>query len=308
MKSLVIGGNGFIGSHLVDRLIRDGWEVVVLDMIERRYDPLPPGVHFIQGDLTQNYLLREALMGVDVVYHLAWTTIHETANQDPAADAVANLLPAIRLFETCLRMGINKVIFTSSGGTVYGPTRTIPIKETHSKDPLNAYGITKLTVEKYLQMFGNLYDLNFGILRPSVPYGPRQNPLGLQGAVAVFLYRVAHELPVKIWGDGSTTRDYFYISDLSDALIKIAQKDLSSHRIFNIGGGQAITLNELLREVEKTVGRAGQVVYETARRFDADQIVLDTTLASQELHWQPEIPLREGLARTWEWMSTYFPD
>ena len=307
MKALVIGGNGFIGSHLVDQLILDGSEVVILDVIERRYDPMPAEAQFIQGELSQAYLLREALTGVDVVFHLAWTTVHETANQDPSADVTANLIPSIHLFEACLRSGVKRVVFTSSGGTVYGRAATIPIKESHPKNPLNSYGITKLCVEKYLYMFGRLYGLDYAVLRPSVPYGPRQNPLGLQGAASIFLYRVSRNLPIKIWGDGSITRDYFYISDLTTALGKAARTSLKDDRIFNIGGSEAITLKELLTEVENIVGKSAQVVNELPRDFDADQIVLDTSLAAEILDWKPAIDLKEGLSKTWSWMCSNVP-
>jgi UDP-glucose 4-epimerase len=307
MKALVIGGNGFIGSHLVDKLAERGWDIVVFDLYERRYDVLPPHVHFIRGDLNQAYLVREALTGVDTVFHLAWATIHEVSNQDPAADVTTNLIPTIHLLEACRNAGIRRVLFSSSGGTVYGPAQTWPIPETHPQNPVNGYGITKLAVEKYLYMFRHLYGLDYAILRPSVPYGPRQNPLARQGAVAVFLYRVAHGLPVTIWGDGSVTRDYFYISDLAEALIASAEQELGEQRIFNIGGAEEVSLLQLLRLVEETVGQPARIEYGPARQFDAPRIVLDTRLARQSLNWQPQVLLAEGLAKTWSWMSSTIP-
>ena len=306
MKALVIGGNGFIGSHLVDELIRLNWDVVVLDIQERRYDPVPKTIQFIQGDLTQSFLVREALTGVDVVFHLAWSAIHEIANQDPAANVIDNLVPAIHLFESCRQMGVGRIIFMSSGGTVYGAAQEVPISETHSTDPLNAYGITKLTVEKFMQMFHHLYGLDYAILRASVPYGPRQNPLGRQGAVSIFLYRVAKGLPITIWGDGSVTRDYFYISDLVTAMIATAERDLDKHRIFNIGGREEISLNHLLKTVEETVGRKADIEYLPVRKFDAARIILDTTRANTVLNWQPSVSLIDGLSSTWSWISSYF--
>jgi len=303
MRVLVVGGNGFIGSHLVDKLIERKYDVTVLDLQERRYDPMPSSVHFIRGDLTQSYLVREALTGMDVVFHLAWSTIHEIANQDPAADIHANLVPSIHLIEACHQARVSKIVFTSSGGTVYGPAQEVPIPETHSQNPINAYGITKLAVEKYLQMFNHLYDLDYAIFRPSVPYGPRQNPLGKQGAVAVFLYRVAHGLPITIWGDGSVTRDYFYVSDLIDAFIASAERTLGQHRIFNIGGSEEVSLVQLLKSVENVLGKKANVEFKPTRKFDAPRIVLDTSLAKQELNWRPETNLAQGLAQTWEWMA-----
>ena len=304
MKALVIGGNGFIGSHLVDELLNQGWEVVVLDFQERRYDPIPSSLHFVRGDLNQTYLVREALTGIDIVFHLAWASIHETSNQDPAADVTANLIPSIQLFENCRLMGVRRIVFISSGGTVYGPAQALPIAETHPQNPINGYGITKLAVEKYLQMFYHLHGLEYAILRPSVPYGPRQNPLGRQGAVAVFLYRIAHGLPITLWGDGSVTRDYFFISDLVQALITATVQNLGQERIFNIGGPEEISLLQLVKHIENTIEKKANLEYLPARKFDASHIVLDTSLAKKILNWQPNVDIKEGLEKTWAWMSS----
>jgi UDP-glucose 4-epimerase len=303
MRALVTGGNGFIGSHLVDQLVKRDWNVIVLDLNERRYDSLPPQVHFIKGDLNQDYLVREAVTGIDVVFHLTWTTIHEVANQDPAGDVTANLIPTIHLLEACRNSGVRRVIFTSSGGTVYGSAQAWPISETHPQNPVNSYGVTKLATEKYLYMFRHLYGVDYAIFRPSVPYGPRQNPLARQGAVAVFLYRVSHDLPVTIWGNGSVSRDYFYVSDLVEALIAGAENDLREQRIFNIGGEEEVSLIELLGRIEEVVGKRARIEYAPARRFDAPRIVLDTHLAREELGWNPRVSLTDGLVRTWAWMS-----
>jgi UDP-glucose 4-epimerase len=304
MKALVIGGNGFIGSHLVDELMKRGWHVVVLDFQERRFGQMPKAAHFIRGDLNQTYLVREALTGVDTVFHLAWATIHETSNQDPTADITANLLPSIQLFEMCRLIGVRRIVFTSSGGTVYGQPQTIPIGEQHPQNPLNGYGITKLAVEKYLQMFHHLHGLDYAILRPSVPYGPRQNPLGRQGAVAVFLHRISQGLPITLWGDGSVTRDYFFISDLVQALITVANIDLDSQRVFNIGGPEEISLIQLIKYIEDTIDKKAHLEYLPGRKFDASRIVLDTSLAQKLLHWHPEVEIEQGLEKTWVWMST----
>jgi len=304
MRALVVGGNGFMGSHLVDKLSVSGWEVAVLDLHERSYDPAPSQVQLIKGDLGQCRLVSEALIGVDIVFQLAWSTIHETSIRDPIADLMDNVIPSIRLIQACLDAGAQRIVFVSSGGTVYDPTEDVPISETHAQNPITAYGITKLAVEKYLHMFRNLYGLDYAILRPSVPYGPRQNPLRRQGAVAVFLYRVGYGLPVTIWGDGSATRDYFYISDLVEALVAAAERELGQHRVFNVGGSEEVSLSQLLGLVEQTVGQRACIEYRPARKFDAKRIVLDTSLASRELHWRPKISLEEGLARTWEWLSS----
>lgn len=306
MHALVIGGNGFIGSHLVDHLVTAGADVTVLDLHDRRYDALPAGVRFVRGDLNQLYLVREALAGVDVVYHLAWASIHEVANLDPAADITTNLIPTVHLLEAACQAGVRRFVFSSSGGTVYGPVVEQPILEDHPLRPVNAYGVNKVAVEKYIHMFHHLYGLDYAILRPSVPYGPRQNPLARQGAAVVFLHRVAAGLPLTIWGDGSVVRDYFYVSDLVSALATAGTHPLDHHRVFNLGGSEAVTLNELVAAVEQTVGRKAEVHYEPQRNFDAPHVFLDTGRAAEVLDWQPAVSLADGLARTWAWMRQAF--
>jgi UDP-glucose 4-epimerase len=306
MRALVIGGNGFIGSHLVDRLVGAHWDIQVLDLQDRRYGKLPSNVRLIKGDMTHHYLVREALAGTDVVYLLAWAMIHEIANADPVADIQANLIPTIQVLEACCNTDVKRVVFISSGGTVYGPAMGVPIAETHPNSPISAYGITKLAVEKYLHMFRQLYGLDYVVLRPSVPYGPGQNPLGKQGAVAVFLYRTARGLPITIWGDGSATRDFFYVSDLITALEASATRSLDIHRVFNIGGNEEISLNRLLEITQELVGKKALVEYQPARLFDAQRVVLDTGLATRELGWRPQTPFLQGVAETWRWMSRTF--
>lgn len=305
MKALVIGGNGFIGSHLVDRLVHEAWQTVVLDVQGRRYNDMPPGVRFIQGDFDKSLLLREALEGVDVVFHLAWATIHVVANRDPIEDIQANLIPSVRLFEMCRQMKTPRVVFLSSGGTVYGAAEQLPVSEIHPQNPLTAYGITKLAVEKYLKLFRHLYGLESVILRPSNPYGPRQDPLRGQGAIMTFLHRVANGLPITLWGDGKITRDYFYISDLVDALLAGAVQpiDLETESIFNVGGGEEISLIELVRLVEEVTGMTAVVDYQPTRAFDAPRICLDTQRAREVLGWRARMPLREGIAETWKWVQ-----
>lgn len=304
-RALIVGGNGFIGAHLVQRLVADGWQVTILHKYEQpRYSQRPEAVHFLRGDLTQETQLAEAVAEQDVVFHLLWTTtaIHEVANRDPAADVLANLLPTVRLIEACLAAGVGRLVFTSSGGTVYGRTQTIPIPENHPHNPVNAYGVSKLAVEKYLHMFRHLRGLDYAVLRPSVPYGPGQHPLSKQGAVAVFLYRVAHRLPLTIWGNGDVSRDYFYIADLVEALLLAAEAKLGEDRVFNIGGAEEVSLNRLVQLAEAVTGETAVVQYQPARNFDAPRVVLDTTLAQTHLGWQPKVPMQEGLSKTWEWI------
>lgn len=301
MKAVVTGGNGFIGTHVVDRLVALGWRVRVLDLFDRRFSPLPDGVEFIRGDMSNDYTLREAIADVDVVFHLAWGSIHEIATRDPLKDIEINVAPSVRLISHCHNAGVRRFVFLSSGGTVYGSAQYLPVDEEHPTDPINAYGITKLMVEKYLQMYHHLYGLDYVILRPSVPYGPGQDPRRRQGAVSVFLYRVARDEPIEIWGDGSVVRDYFYIDDLTSATVSAATAQVSK-RVFNLGGGHGYSLKELVQAIEQVTGRSVDVEYQPARLIDVPFLLLDTSRAAECLGWTAEVELAEGMARTWDWI------
>lgn len=303
MKALVTGGSGFIGAHLVDELAAAGWKVKVLDLFNRRFGSFPHGVELVRGDVSNDYALREALVDVDVVFHLAWGSIHEVATRDPLQDIEMNVIPSVRLIDHCRTIGVQRVVFLSSGGTVYGPAKYLPIDEAHPTDPISAYGVTKLMVEKYLQMYHHVCGLDYVVLRPSVPYGPGQDPRRRQGAVNVFLYRQTKGEPIQIWGDGSVVRDYFFIDDLVSAAVQATiVQELDRGRIFNIGGGRGYSLNELVQVVEQVTGRPAKVEYQPGRHFDVPSVILDTSHAAARLKWTPKVKLLDGVGRTWEWI------
>ena len=303
---LVTGGNGFIGSHLVNQLAASKQHrVTVFDLYPRPYDAIPDGVQFIQGTLGNANLIRQTLVdqGIEVVYHLAWSTIHETALKNPAADIEQNLIPSVNLLEACLDADVKRFVYLSSGGTIYGTPQSLPVREDHPTRPISAYGITKLTVEKYVQMYSYLHGMNYTIFRPSVPYGPYQNPHRRQGAVSVFIYHALRGEPVTIWGDGEVQRDYFYVDDLTRALLSALDSPMSANAVINLGGTKVYTLNQLVENIEQTLKVKIQVRYEPARNFDVPRLQLDTHAASELLHWQPEVSLSEGIARTAEWIK-----
>lgn len=303
---LITGGNGFIASHLVDSLAASGHGVTVFDVYPRPYDVLPQGVHFVQGNLQDVHLIRRTLEDhqIELVYHAAWANIGETALKDPAADVQTNLVASINLLNACCDTRVKRVVYLSSGGTVYGLPKHIPIPEDHPTDPINAYGITKLMVEKYLRMFHHLYGLEYTILRPSVPYGPRQNPFHHQGVVTVFIHNALKKEQVTIFGSGEVVRDYFFIEDLTRALA--ASKDIVFDPInttFNLGGTQPYTLNDLVNKIETVLGVKMLVKYEQARKFDVPHILLDTSLAQSRLNWKPTVSLEDGIQRTADWLQ-----
>ena len=304
LRCLVTGGNGFIGSHLVPLLARQGCKVVVLDRTP------PPvwqqemaNVRFTQGELLPWLQERPDLMGAEVVFHLAWAHIPESATQHPVGDIQSNLVTTVRLLQACAEQGVRRFVFPSTGGAIYGPVARKPVTEDHPTRPVSAYGVTKLAAEKYIELYHHLHGLEYAILRPSVPYGPGQDPFGRQGAVAVFMGSILTSRPITIWGNGDDiVRDFFHVSDLARACWLAATGD-SPAGAYNIGGGQAVSLNHLVALIAEAVGdsHAIRINYEPPRPFDVSWLVLDTSLAKSALGWRPQTPLPAGLAETWAW-------
>jgi UDP-glucose 4-epimerase len=304
MKCLVLGGGGFIGSAVCDRLLRDGHQVRVLARPKlapyRAFGPEEP-MEWMRGDFLNVHDLREAVQGVDAVFHLVSTTVPKSANDDPIWDVQSNLVGALQLLQVLREQPVDRIIFVSSGGTVYGPPRYLPIDEDHPTNPLTAYGITKLAIEKHLQMFTHIHGVPTIILRVSNPYGPRQRIETAQGAVSVFLHRALAGAPIEIWGDGETTRDYIYISDVAEACARAVFYD-GRERVFNVGTGQGTSLNALVEWIERVIDRPVQRVYLPARAFDVPVSVLDNTRIREAFGWAPQVGLPEGLSRTLAWI------
>jgi UDP-glucose 4-epimerase len=311
MKNILItGGNGFIGSHLVDRLaLLPDTNVTVFDMFPRVYGSLPPRVKIVQGNLNDISLVRRTLdsHSIDLVYHTAWANIHETSLKNVVADLENNLVPTLGLLETCRDVGVKRLIFLSSGGTIYGIPNSLPMREDHSTNPINAYGVTKLTVEKYIRMYSHLYGLEYVILRPSVPYGPRQPPHRRQGVISVFIYNALLGTPVRIWGDGNNIiRGYFYIQDLIEALVRVGDIQLVGEAIYNLDGVVSYSLNDIIRIIQSVLNVVINVQNEPPRPFDVPHLVLDISRATNAFGWLPHTSLEEGIINTAEWIKRYY--
>lgn len=303
MNALIIGGNGFIGSHLIDKLLNEGHFVRVLDKYQERYRSPLPDVEYCYGEFGNRGLLLEALKDIDVVFHLVSTTLPKTSNDDPVFDVQSNVIETLFLLEQCVAVKIKKIVFTSSGGTVYGKTDILPITELSPTEPECSYGISKLTIEKYLALYKQLFGLNYTIIRPANPYGPRQNPDGIQGAIPVFLNKVVKGQEIEIWGDGEVVRDFIHVSDLVEGIYKCSVIDTKS-KIFNIGSGSGNSLNELVELIKQITHKNVQVKYKPVRSFDVKKVYLDITRAQQELNWSPAIALPQGIFNTWQFIQT----
>lgn len=306
MKCVLFGGGGFIGSAIADRLLQDGHQLRVFE--RPRVQPYrafstSEQVEWITGDMLSAHDVTDAINGMDAVFHLVSFTLPKDSNDDILYDVQTNLTATLHLLHAMLQQRVGRIIFISSGGTVYGEPTYLPIDESHPTDPLVSYGITKLTIEKYLLMFQKLHDLKPVILRVSNPYGPRQRIGTAQGAATTFLYRALHKIPIEIWGDGSVVRDYIYISDLAEAFVKALHYD-GEKSIFNISSGIGVNLNELISEIETFFGCSVHRNYLASRPFDIPKSVLANTLARQELNWSPMVELQEGIIKTVNWLET----
>lgn len=258
--------------------------------------PVHPALEWQEGDFGNAQDIHRALNDVDIVFHLVSTTQPQSSNDDPVFDVESNLVATLRLLEQ-LRDRKTSLIFVSSGGTVYGRPQHTPIPETHPTEPACSYGIVKLAIEKYLALHHLLYGLNYRVLRLANPYGPGQEANRAQGVVGTFLSRVLHDEPIPVWGDGSVVRDYLYIADAVSALLQVADYH-GTERIFNIGSGHGHSVREIIAAIEQETGKAAQVQYTAARKFDVPVSILDISRARHELGWQPQTPLAEGLHLT----------
>lgn len=305
-RCLVVGGNGFIGSHLSERLLREGYEVAVLDRFKSGVNNLweiSGQIEIFRGSYLDQELLRTAMEGMDYVFHYASSTTPATSIADPVYEIESNLLGSVRLLQIARDEGVKKVIFPSSGGTIYGEPKRLPVREEDCALPSNPYAISKWAVERYLHHFHELYGLDYLILRYSNPYGERQSPYGKQGVIPIFLNRIKHNQRPVIYGDGSMVRDYIYINDIIEAtsiLFESAIKD----KVFNVGSGIGVSLNEIIKTMYSILGEEIRPIYEiNSSRTYVTSIVLDIAKIETKTGWKPSTSIEEGIRKTWIWIK-----
>lgn len=294
MRCLVTGGGGFLGSHLVDRLVADGHTVRVLD-VRPASTELSREVEWLEGDFSHREVSAHAVADCELIFHLASTTIPKTATDDPVFDVNTNVAGSIGLMQAAVKEGA-RVIFPSSGGTVYGIPQSTPIGESHPTNPVSAYGVGKLAIEKYLCMYHHLHRLPYCVLRLANPFGPRQRPEAAQGVVTAFVARILKNEELPIWGDGSIVRDYLYVSDAIEAISSAARSSYCG--VLNVGGGNQLSVNEVIESIESALGRKARRRYLPGRKFDVPSNVLDSTLAREILGWAPQTPFDAGVRAT----------
>ncbi|MGL6209968.1 MAG: NAD-dependent epimerase/dehydratase family protein [Paracoccaceae bacterium] len=301
MKILAIGGSGFIGHNLVQEMVAGGHDVTVLGRRPEPVRPLPPSVAYVQGSLDNRALLLTLLDGVDAVAHLASSTVPSTGDKDPIADVQTNLIGTLTLLGAMTETGCKRLLFVSSGGTVYGVPQSIPIDETERLTPICSYGIVKVGIESYLELYARNTGLSYVTIRASNPYGPHQGSTGLQGVIGTFLQRALDEKPIEIWGDGSTIRDYIFVADLCH----LCMTAIASPRIgtYNGASGHGTSVQHIADVVREVTGRQLDIIYRPGRLFDVPTSILGIDKARHDFNWKPTVGLREGVSLTWRWLT-----
>jgi UDP-glucose 4-epimerase len=299
MRALVTGGAGFIGSTLVDRLVGDGHDVVVLDDLRRgKRANLAAGCVLREVDVRSPSLTDVvADAAPEVVFHLAAQIDVRASVADPLLDVSLNVVGTVNLAEAARRAGVRKIVFASSGGSIYGTPEDLPVSEAAPVNPKSPYAASKVAAEVYLNTYRELYGLDCTHLALANVYGPRQDPLGEAGVIAIFANALLAGAPTKLFGDGGNTRDYVYVGDVVDAFIA-ASGDLGGGRRYNIGTGRQTSDRELHTLVAKEVGVPDDPEYAPARLGDLRASALDTTAARTDLGWQAKVDIAEGVRRT----------
>jgi UDP-glucose 4-epimerase len=301
LKILVTGGAGFIGSNLVDALISLGHDVVVVDNLSSGLKKnLNPKARFYQIDICDEKLSEvfEHEKPEIVDHHAAQIDVRKS-NEDPIADAEANILGSLNLITNCVRHGVKRVVYASTGGAIYGDPQYLPADENHPINPISQYGVSKHTVEHYLHLYSIINGLEYVALRYSNVYGPRQNPYGEAGVIAIFAIQMLTGKQPTIFGPGDKTRDYTHVSDIVAA--NIIALDRGKNAIYNIGTGTETKDQEIFDTLASVLGYKGKPIYAPLRKGEVYRISLNCGKARKELGWIPKLSLREGIAQTSEY-------
>ncbi len=304
MRVLVTGGAGFVGSHVVEALLSAGHQVAVVDTLTSgRADALPPGVRLYRVDVASPELdevFQEERPQV-VSHHAAQASVAVSV-RDPMLDARTNVLGTLNVLHCCVRHGVGRVVFASTGGAIYGDPDHLPASEDHPPRPLSPYGVHKLCGEHQLAAYGRLYGLRWVALRYGNVYGPRQDPYGEAGVVAIFCAAMLEGRQPVIFGDGEHTRDYVYAEDVARANLLAVEREVEG--VFNVATGRETSTRRVFDLVREATGFRGQPRYGPPRPGDVRRICLDVRRAEQVLGWRPRVGLEEGIARTVEWFRS----
>jgi UDP-glucose 4-epimerase len=306
MKILVTGGAGFIASQIVDAYLGEGHNVYILDNLSTGFERnINPKAYFIKADITDSKLLnlftKEKFEIVN--HHAAQIDVRKSVN-DPIFDANTNILGTINLLQCCIKTGVKKFMFASTGGAVYGEQEYFPADEKHPTNPVSPYGITKLTIEKYLYFYKNEYGLNHTILRYANVYGPRQNPFGEAGVVAIFVNKLLKNENPIINGEGNQTRDYVFVEDVVKANVITLSSNHSD--IYNIGTGIETSVNDLFRKLNAIAGEKAIEKHGPSPKGEQLRSIITSEKIFQKFNWKPSVKIDEGLRKTFDSFKSKF--
>ncbi|MBI5198902.1 MAG: SDR family oxidoreductase [Nitrospirae bacterium] len=303
-KVIVTGGAGFIGSHIVNRYINEGHEVIVIDDLSTgKKENINPRARFHHIDIRDKGMeaIFEKEMPEIVNHHAAQMDVRRST-ENPAFDADINIIGTINLLENSVKYGVKRFIFASSGGAIYGEQKDFPAGEEHQQFPLSPYGVSKLAGEKYIHYYSKNFGLRYISLRYSNVYGPRQNPEGEAGVVAIFIGRLLKGKEPVINGDGEQTRDYVYVDDVVHANVRATIGD--SDGFLNIGTGIETSVNTLLKKLIEVTGTDIKGIHGPPKKGEQRRSVIDCGRAKRLLGWEPEISLEQGLSKTVDYFRT----
>lgn len=300
-RCLVIGGGGFIGRVLVEELLQASRDVTVIGRRPEPSIPFPDGCQYLSGDYGNAGFLADFLEKDQEIIDLAYSTVPKTSYSDPVFDILSNLPASVGLFQAAARAGVSKVIFCSSGGTVYGPSRFLPITEDHPTEPLSPYGITKLAIDRYAMMFHKTLDLPVCVVRPANAYGENQKSGTGQGFFAESIRAVLNGREVQIYGENGSVRDYIHVRDVARGIVSVLKYGISGE-IYNIGTGIGTSNLEALEIIQSLAENQNLPVRTKilpSRKFDVSANILSFSKLERETGWRPQISLKDGLAKMW---------
>lgn len=304
LRCLVLGGGGFLGQNLCIALLARGAEVTSFGRSAGQFLD-GSRINIVNGRFDDRVALASAVEGQDVIFHLISGSVPESSNRDPSAEMSASPLATVYLLDICKAAGVRKIVFASSGGTIYGIPKQLPIVEDAPTDPISAYGISKLTIEKHLLLYRHLHGLDYVSLRVANPYGRFQLGHKRQGLIGTLTHRALVGLPLEIWGDGEVVRDFIHVDDVTEAFLA-AVRYRGPHRVLNVGSGHGLSVNQIVKELEVSLARGPlKKVHLPGRAADVPVNVLDTTLIRSELGWQPRVDWPTGLRDTIAWMAEF---
>lgn len=310
MNILLLGAAGFIGTNLAIELAKNkNNRITVVDRKREYFSALKSlkldNIFFAERAFDADMNFDSIIQGQKTIYHLVSTTIPGTSNRHISQEFMVNVVFSANLFDACIRCGVEKIVFISSGGTVYGRKAECPLNEKTATNPISSYGVQKITIEKLLYLYEYMYGLDFRTIRLANPYGPYQRPNGVLGAITTFTYKALKNEEIVIYGDGSVVRDFIYIDDVVRAIVKIADGE-SRYHTFNVGSGYGTSINEALDIIKKTLNTELKVTYKEGRKTDVPVNYLDISRYEKCYGILNPIRLNEGVKKTAEFMKDFY--